>query len=319
MHVILLFFIFRYIYWTNSNPDNPSIERLSLNTKIKETVITDDLNDPLGITIDHLTQRIYWTDRRTGIYYRIESANFDGKERQIIHEGTYQTPVSITVNKNSVFWTDIKSNALWSKAKNGAGVTLQKVKDFPGKEPYGLVAKNLEITSLPDCKSLADAIKEYREFPEEFIETNETTTEIVQTTTQMQEVICLNNGQTTSTGCKCKRGYSGANCETSVCYNYCVHGSCHHSRIGHPVCECPEGYTGNRCEQRVCDGYCLNGGVCQAMSGSEDTPKCTCPIGFQGNRCELNLEPNELCSKFCEYNDNEVLFVNNLLCRYALI
>lgn len=306
----------RYIYWTNSNPDNPSIERLSLETNVKETIISDDLNDPLGITVDYLTQRIYWTDRRTGIYYRIESANFDGKERQIVHEGTYQTPVSIAVNKNAVYWTDIKSNALWSKAKNGAGVALQKVKEFAGKEPYGLVARNLEINSMPDCKGLADAIKE---FAEESIDTNEiyTSTEIVQTTTPMQEIICLNNGQITATGCKCKRGFSGANCETSVCYNYCVHGSCHHSRIGHPVCDCPAGYTGSRCEQKVCDGYCLNGGVCEANADGEAAPKCSCQTGFQGSRCELNLEPNELCSKFCKSDEDGVLMMNNLLCRYV--
>lgn len=306
-----LYFRFRYIYWTNSNPDNPSIERLSLDSKIKETVISDDLNDPLGITIDYLTQRIYWTDRRTGIYYRIESANLDGKERQVIHEGTYQTPVSIAVDKNSVFWTDIKTNALWSKPKIGEGNALQKVKEFAGKEPYGVVARNLEITSAPDCKALSDAIKEFSEEP---IDTNEISTESIQTTTAMQDVICLNNGLVTSNGCKCRRGFSGANCETSVCYNYCVHGTCRFSRIGHPVCECPPDYTGNRCEQRVCDGYCLNGGICDPTS-NEDAPKCTCPLGFQGKRCELNMEPNELCSKFCESNDDGFLVVNNLVCR----
>lgn len=309
-------FVSRYIYWTNSNPDNPSIERLSLESRVRETVISDDLGDPLGITIDYLTQRIYWTDRRTGIYYRIESANFDGKERQIVHEGTYQTPVSIAVNQNSIFWTDIKSNAIWSKPKNSnAGATLEKVKDFFEKEPYGLIAKNLEITNTPDCKSFSDAIKEYSEYPEESIENNDVSTESVQTTTTvMQEAICLNNGQVTSSGCKCRRGYSGANCETSVCYNYCVYGTCHLSRIGHPVCKCPAGYTGSRCEQKICDGYCLNGGVCQETSYGE-TPKCTCALGFQGNRCELNMEPNELCSKFCESNEEGVLIVNNLVCR----
>lgn len=285
---------------------------------MKTTIISDDLIDPLGITIDYLSERIYWTDRRTGIYYRIESANFDGKERQIIHEGTYQTPVSIAVNKNAVFWTDIKSNTLWSKAKNGMGVALQKVREFSGMEPYGLIARNLEITSTPDCKNLADAIKEYKEYPEEYIETNEISTEIIQTTTQMAEAICLNNGQATPTGCKCKRGFSGANCETSVCYNYCVHGSCKNSKIGHPVCTCPVGFTGSRCEQRVCDGYCLNGGVCRTMISDPDkTPKCACPTGFQGKRCELNMEPNELCSKFCESKDDGVLIVNKLVCRYV--
>lgn len=278
-------------------------------------MISDDLSDPLGITIDYLTQRIYWTDRRTGIYYRIESANFDGKERQIVHEGTYQTPVSIAVNKNAVFWTDIKSNALWSKPKNSGGTTLQKIKEFAEKEPYGLVARNLEITSTPDCKSLSDAIKEYNEYPEELTENNEISTEALQTTTTLQEIICLNNGQVTSNGCKCRRGFSGANCETSVCYNYCVYGTCHQSRIGHPVCKCPPGYAGSRCEQRICDSYCLNGGDCAETSYNDNQPKCTCPLGFQGNRCELNMEPNELCSKFCESNDDGVLVVNNLLCR----
>uniref|UniRef100_A0A8C3XNT5 EGF-like domain-containing protein n=1 Tax=Chelydra serpentina TaxID=8475 RepID=A0A8C3XNT5_CHESE len=95
--------------------------------------------------------------------------------------------------------------------------------------------------------------------------------------------------------CKCKRGYSGYNCQTAVCYPPCKNGG-HCMRNN--VCTCPDGYTGRRCEKSkttskcfqdpeaigemlsgVCDPMCMNGGRCVGPN------ICSCPSGWRGKQC----------------------------------
>lgn len=294
----------RYIYWTNSDLANPSIERAALDGKNREVLVKEDLFMPAGIAIDHLAQRLYWADMREGIYYRIESTNLDGKERQIVYEGTHQKPFGIAVGKESIFWTDVNNNALWRKEKSG-GIP-EKVKTF-NEKPMGLFVKNVEISTIPDCQNLAEAIKNYNESTTEYF-----TLEVEESTEINQ---CLNNGELTSQGCKCRRGFTGEYCETSLCYNFCMRGNCYLTTLGYTQCHCPPGYSGSRCEKSVCDDFCLNGGECIHTSGSQVS--CDCPKGFTGQRCERNNEPSELCSLFCEGRQTDVLVdtSNTFICR----
>lgn len=68
---------------------------------------------PAGIAIDYKNQQVYWGDTREGIYYRIYRADLNGKEREIVYEGTHTTPFGIAVDESSVYWTDVNNNALW--------------------------------------------------------------------------------------------------------------------------------------------------------------------------------------------------------------
>lgn len=230
---------------------------------------------------------------REGIYYRIESTNMNGKERQILHEGTHQKPFGIAVDKESVYWTDLNNKALWKKRKN-ADETPEKIRGFPEK-PMGLVVKNLGVLGVADCFDLISAM-------------NETSGENIDdliTTTEKPIIQCLNDGNRTSTGCKCRRGYTGSSCEISVCYNYCVHGSCYYES-GYPKCKCPEGFSGSRCERNVCEGFCLNGGSCRHSNNIKWGAECTCEEGYAGSRCEKSYDVNELCKLFCEYEKSEI-------------
>ncbi|EMP41920.1 von Willebrand factor D and EGF domain-containing protein [Chelonia mydas] len=76
--------------------------------------------------------------------------------------------------------------------------------------------------------------------------------------------------------CKCKRGYSGYNCQSAVCQPDCKnHGKC----TKPSVCECPPGYNGSTCEEVVCNRHCENGGECL-------TPDvCQCKAGWYGPTC----------------------------------
>lgn len=120
-------------------------------------LIKDDLFQPVGLAIDYHSQRLFWADRREGIYYRIESTNLQGKEREVVYEGTYGTPFGIAVDKNAIYWTDTDNKAIWKIAK--LIKIPEKFMEF-SNTPQGIIAKNIEIFKEPDCRNLA----EVREF-----------------------------------------------------------------------------------------------------------------------------------------------------------
>ncbi|XP_009294487.1 von Willebrand factor D and EGF domain-containing protein [Danio rerio] len=86
--------------------------------------------------------------------------------------------------------------------------------------------------------------------------------------------------------CRCKKGYSGANCETAVCHPACLNGG---KCIAPDICECLSGYHGEICESALCSLPCLHGGTCVGR----DT--CSCPYGFVGPRCETMV-----CNHHCQ-------------------
>lgn len=86
-----------------------------------------------------------------------------------------------------------------------------------------------------------------------------------------------------------------------MCYNYCLHGTCHVSSTGYPKCECQAGFSGERCEFDLCNGYCLNGGRCSIENGE---PNCQCTESYKGSHCEL-MSVKEMCTRFCDNEEVE--------------
>ncbi|KAK3607618.1 hypothetical protein CHS0354_034669 [Potamilus streckersoni] len=88
---------------------------------------------------------------------------------------------------------------------------------------------------------------------------------------------CLNGGTCNiTTGCICRDGYEGKQCENVMCNPICQNGG---RCISPNVCACPEGLKGPLCESVVCDPPCLNGGRC-ILSGV-----CACPYGYMPPDC----------------------------------
>lgn len=119
----------------------------------------------------------------------------------------------------------------------------------------------------------------------------------------IDENICLNNGSLLPNGrCDCMKGYSGSRCEVSLCYNYCVDGTCTVDAFGSsPKCKCPLGKIGERCEFDLCKDACLNEGVCIATADTNEV-SCKCQQGYTGERCETRTAIlNKLCRGYCLY------------------
>lgn len=277
-------FFLRKLYWTNTNWDKPTIERSNLDGSEREVLISGNVDMPQDISIDQANDKIYWADVGSGIYYRIESANLDGTNRKIVLEDTHQRPYSIAVTDEMIYWTDLTSEALWGIKKGADGEKPVKYRSF-NEEPMGIFAKN-DISTVEHCKGVVQVI-----------EKNKKTVELFEIATD--SIQCLNYGELVNSKCHCVRGFTGTRCETNLCHNYCIHGTCSISTEGYPQCKCLEGFAGSRCESEMCNGYCLNDGICK-LQNNEVVKTCECRQGFSGERCEIKSEIETLCTVLCE-------------------
>ena len=82
-------------------------------------------------------------------------------------------------------------------------------------------------------------------------------------------------------------GGSGS-CETYACTGYCLNsGTCSiNGTSGAAECGCPAGYSGDQCEVSVCDDKNCNSGSCEVKNDGK--PRCVCDAGFSGMSCEIS-------------------------------
>lgn len=212
---------------------------MTVDGKNRTVIIKDDLFTPLGITIDQATQKICWTDDKEGVFYKIECSNLDGSNRVTVYHGMNHQPYSLVVNNGTVYWTDWSYKSIWKMPlepnNQSAPISL---KNFTHGFPNGIVAKiDLleQITGVPECKGLEKLILNVtnkHEMPQ-----NEGVPSKIPT-------YCLNGGKYTwkldnklnPKLCQCSRGYTGERCEISLCYNYCLNGTCILDNEGFPKC-----------------------------------------------------------------------------------
>lgn len=307
----------RYLYWTNCNIMTPTIERSLMDGSGREVVVKTDLFQPHGITIDLGRRRIYWADVREGITFRLESAGLNGEDRKLIIQSTHQHPFALAVSGNSLFWTDWTNFAVWQlpldKTQDKV-IKPVKFRDFQSKTPAGIVSSSQQIVDQSQCVPVTDVSQIQSDAPLYAITNKDSAIHQLEKVVQAElSAFCLNRGveknsttpeATTTRTCECLPGYSGEHCETYICHNYCMHGSCSVDSSGSPKCECKRSWTGDRCELDTCDNYCLNGGRCYTMSTDPSSrPMCECSAGFEGDRCEQAIGGNlqELCSRYCKH------------------
>ncbi|XP_046466613.1 protein cueball [Neodiprion pinetum] len=317
-HGIALDICNRYIYWANNDFSKHSIERSKLDGSDRRVIVDTELYQVYGLAVDHEGGKLYWTDDSEGIDYKIERSDLDGNEREILWEGSSQKPAYIAVDKDSVYWTDWTSDAIWKIRKN-RNTQDKPVEVVSYKKLHLFLAESVitrENTGNIDCKAISgrqDKLTKNLMLTTPPVEFHNNATTNTPETTQLH-LNCRNNSyyDESTSSCRCNEGFIGAYCDTlSPCNNYCIHGNCTLDNKGLPQCQCPSSYAGERCERYICDGYCLNNGSC---SVSNAMPLCKCEHS-RGPRCEYTTELDELCSRYCMETENTLASINITLCR----
>ncbi|KAK9507916.1 hypothetical protein O3M35_007676 [Rhynocoris fuscipes] len=96
----------REVYWTDSGYDK--IVAVNLDTKDIRTVASENLINPRGIAVNPYKGKVYWSDWNREDP-KIEWANLDGSERQIIVKGPYvKLPNSLAIDWSTeeLCWAD---------------------------------------------------------------------------------------------------------------------------------------------------------------------------------------------------------------------
>ncbi len=88
------------------------IGRLDLDGKNFMKIITEDIAQPIGITIDIFSKRIWWTDTHLK---RIEFCNYNGRNRYVVVESSQTAyPFSLAYFDGKIYWTDRANHSIFS-------------------------------------------------------------------------------------------------------------------------------------------------------------------------------------------------------------
>lgn len=305
----------RKLYWVTSSTNKSTIERGSLTGTKKEVLIKSKLYKPIAIVVDQFEDRLYWIDDLNGNPFSVESANLQGGDRKIIYEGMYDVPKSLAVTEDFILYTDSIHDSVFRVSKRNKVDSLVKQENVAifKSPPRGLVIRSSLSANHGDHPICKDTVKIMQS-----TSTTEKTTwdtkAIFNNPLSQTTKVCLNGGilDTASETCHCRSGFSGHNCETNLCHNFCVHGECFMTSTAYPQCHCEIGFTGERCETNVCSGFCLNGGRCEL---EQSEPVCQCSESHIGRHCEFTRSAkDDLCKVYCA---SGAFFPDTSNCRWV--
>ncbi|XP_030638418.1 low-density lipoprotein receptor [Chanos chanos] len=115
-----------FMYWTDWG-NVAKIEKSGLNGAGRQALVSDNILWPNGITLDMVSQRLYWVDSKL---HTLSSIHVDGRDRHtlIVSEHMLAHPLSLTVFEEKVFWTDVSTHAILS-ANRLTGNDITKLAD----------------------------------------------------------------------------------------------------------------------------------------------------------------------------------------------
>lgn len=185
---------------------------------------------PVTLDIDQRTKKLYWADDKEGIHFSIESSDLEGKQRKKLFSGTYHTPNSLTVSKDTIYWVDWGYKSIWKLSKTAPpNAEPAEVIAFSSEVPFGIVSNYQiadQVAGVPECAKLLN-----------FSPNATIISETVTTIAKYDGLFCLHGNKTSASECKCWPGYSGDRCEIYICYNLCLHGNCTISMDRTPSCQ----------------------------------------------------------------------------------
>ncbi|XP_060065626.1 low-density lipoprotein receptor-related protein 1-like [Ylistrum balloti] len=137
------------MFWTNWHDEQPRIQRSFLNGYKPESIITEEIWTPNGLTIDHVEEQLYWSDARLD---KIERCDFDGKNRKVVVSAMPEHPFSLAVYGQHIYWTDwIRRAVMRTNKFDGSGVFWMK-RNLE-RQPMGItvVAEDANNCTLSRC------------------------------------------------------------------------------------------------------------------------------------------------------------------------
>ncbi|CAH0400220.1 unnamed protein product [Chilo suppressalis] len=117
-----------YLFWTDWDRLNPSISRSNLDgSQVKKLFGKPIVQWPNGITIDQMSERIYWVDAMEDY---IASADLNGHffKRILWNDETVSHPFAVAVLKDKMYWDDWKAKSIFVADKN-TGMDILTVND----------------------------------------------------------------------------------------------------------------------------------------------------------------------------------------------
>ncbi|XP_042911694.2 very low-density lipoprotein receptor [Parasteatoda tepidariorum] len=86
------------------------IERADLDGSERVVIVTNDLYFPSCVTVDEVTERIYWADLKTFV---VEFADFEGRQRKILLEKGQYKPLSMAIFEDYLFFSNYDNNTIY--------------------------------------------------------------------------------------------------------------------------------------------------------------------------------------------------------------
>ncbi|XP_068936741.1 low-density lipoprotein receptor-related protein 2 isoform X2 [Petaurus breviceps papuanus] len=214
-----------FMYWTDWGRQ-PKIERAWMDGQQRQTLVSNDLGWPTGLSIDYLNNdRIYWSDSKENI---IESMKHDGTDRRLVSSGV-GNPYSLDVFEGHLYWTSKEKGEVWKEDKFGRGDRVKVLTVNPWLTQVRVYHQHRYNHSVPNiCKDICSHLCLLRpggytcSCPEgtRFVEGSSTECDAA-----------IESPPTMPPACRCMYG-----------------GTCYVDESGLPKCKCSNGYTGNYCE-----------------------------------------------------------------------
>ncbi|KAI6065095.1 Low-density lipoprotein receptor-related protein 2 isoform X2 [Aix galericulata] len=214
-----------FMYWTDWGRQ-PKIERAWMDGQQRQTLVSEDLGWPTGLSIDYLNNdRIYWSDSKENI---IESMRPDGTDRTVVLHGV-GSPYSLDVFEGHLYWIAKERGEVWKKDKFGSGEKVKVLTVNPWLTQVRIYHQHRYNQSVPNpCKDVCSHLCLLRPMgytcacPQgtRFVEGSSTECDAA-----------IESPPTMPPACRCMYG-----------------GTCYIDESGLPKCKCSYGYTGNYCE-----------------------------------------------------------------------
>ncbi|EDW72804.1 uncharacterized protein Dwil_GK17203 [Drosophila willistoni] len=290
----------RKLYWTNSNINHPTVERIDLNGTGRLAIIDKNIDSPRGIVVDQGAKRIFWIDDLKGIFFAVMSAQLDGSDVKLVLKDKNHEPQNLAVTRNAIYWTDRTTKSVWSHLKEPEIATTTtttttsttQIPTVEGEEGTGAMDDN-DIWPVGDFETTPKKSPLERK-----INLTEEARGIVARTgfyqlqkdSQCSKVIQLVK-QRLDESQQNNRVLNVVDEQLDELQReHCLGGGTYYPQ--QKFCVCVPGYKGTRCETNECHNFCVHG-TCQISEMGY--PKCYCQPGYSGERCEVKK-----CLNFCQ-------------------